>query len=50
MNTTPFEESVTSKATNEQAKLSERNEIAISDCKGNEIAISDCKGNGNCGK
>jgi len=36
MNTAPFEESVTSKATDEQAKRSERNEIAVSDCKGNE--------------
>jgi len=36
MDTTPFEESVTSKATDEQAKLSERNEIAVSNCKGSE--------------
>jgi len=36
MNTKPFEESGTSKATGEQAKLSERNEIAESDCKENK--------------
>jgi hypothetical protein len=36
MNTKPFEESVTSKATGEQANLSERNKIAESDCKENE--------------
>jgi hypothetical protein len=36
MNTKPFEESGTSKATGEQANISERNEIAESEYKENE--------------
>jgi len=43
MNTKPFEESVTSKATGEEANISERSEIAESDSKKKYLNWSLCK-------